>query len=46
MSDEHPFAFLLALRQIEKLMAKKKHQRKHIFVTYVYIIVDSFKIVK
>ena len=42
MSDEHRFAFLLALRQREKLMAKKKHQRKHIFVTYVYIIVDSF----
>ena len=29
MSDEHRFAFLLALRQREKLMAKKKHQRKH-----------------
>ena len=26
---EHRFAFLLALRQREKLMAKKKHQRKH-----------------
>ena len=26
---EHRFAFLLALRQKEKLMAKKKHQRKH-----------------
>ena len=29
MSDQHHFTFLLALRQREKLMAKKKHQRKH-----------------
>ena len=27
--DEHCFAFLLALRQREKLMVKKKRQRKH-----------------